>query len=52
MHHFKAPQFWIQNPKMWFIQFESRFVTANINDDEIKFHLMSARWTPKSSRTS
>jgi len=38
IHHFKAPPFWLQNPKMWFIQLESRFVTANITDDETKFH--------------
>ncbi|XP_008178670.1 uncharacterized protein LOC103307937 [Acyrthosiphon pisum] len=38
IHHFKAPPFWVQNPKMWFTQLESRFVTANITDDETKFH--------------
>lgn len=38
IHHFKAPPFWLQNPKMWFIQLESRFITANITDDETKFH--------------
>lgn len=35
---FKAPNFWAQNPKMWFTQIESRFVTANVSADNTKYH--------------
>jgi hypothetical protein len=38
IHHFKVSPFWLQNQKMWFIQLESSFVTANITDDETMSH--------------
>lgn len=34
----KVPPFWRPNVKLWFMQLESQFVTANINVENTKFH--------------
>ncbi|GBM47321.1 hypothetical protein AVEN_7769-1 [Araneus ventricosus] len=34
----KAQQFWNNNPKLWFAQFEDQFEIAGITRDETKFH--------------
>lgn len=36
----RVPPFWRQNPRLWFIQLESQFVTAGISSDETKFHTL------------
>jgi hypothetical protein len=35
---FRAPPFWDQNPKLWFLQLESQFKMAGITVDDTKFH--------------
>ncbi|XP_055924770.1 uncharacterized protein LOC129956840 [Argiope bruennichi] len=35
---FKAPPFWKQNPKLYFVQIESQFTIAGITKDETKYH--------------
>ncbi|KAF8789896.1 hypothetical protein HNY73_007799 [Argiope bruennichi] len=35
---FKAPPFWKQNPKLYFVQIESQFAIAGITKDETKCH--------------
>lgn len=38
----KIPPFWTPNPKLWFIQIESQFVTSGITADATKFHTVVA----------
>ncbi|XP_075163378.1 uncharacterized protein LOC142236011 [Haematobia irritans] len=36
----KVPPFWKANPKLWFSQMESQFVTAGISQDSTKYHTL------------
>ncbi|XP_075148041.1 uncharacterized protein LOC142222011 [Haematobia irritans] len=36
----KVPRFWRQNPRLWFRQLESQFITSGITADETKFHTL------------
>lgn len=36
----RVPPFWRQNPKLWFSQLESQFVTSAITSDTTKYHTL------------
>ncbi|XP_075151167.1 uncharacterized protein LOC142225277 [Haematobia irritans] len=36
----KVPPFWRQNPRLWFRQLESQFITSGIIADVFKFHTL------------
>ncbi|XP_065356074.1 uncharacterized protein LOC135950462 [Calliphora vicina] len=36
----RVPPFWRQNPKLWFRQLESQFVTSGITSDTTKYHTL------------
>lgn len=36
----RVPPFWRQNPRLWFRQLESQFVTSAITSDSTKFHTL------------
>lgn len=36
----RVPPFWRQNPRLWFHQLESQFVTSGITSDATKFHTL------------
>nr|XP_042913366.1 uncharacterized protein LOC122273358 [Parasteatoda tepidariorum] len=38
----KVPQFWKENPAIWFSQVESQFITAGITQDSTKYHTIVA----------
>ncbi|GFS90862.1 transposon Ty3-I Gag-Pol polyprotein [Nephila pilipes] len=37
---FKAPQFWEEEPELWFYQIESLFIMAAISSESTKFHVV------------
>ncbi|GFU61422.1 retrovirus-related Pol polyprotein from transposon opus [Trichonephila clavipes] len=39
---FKAPEFWENDPELWFFQVESQFLLAGISNDSTKFHAVIA----------
>nr|XP_042894939.1 uncharacterized protein LOC122268758 [Parasteatoda tepidariorum] len=38
----KVPQFWKENPAIWFSRVESQFITAGITQDSTKYHTIVA----------
>lgn len=38
----KCPQFWKDNPIIWFSQVESQFITSGITQDNTKYHIVVA----------
>lgn len=38
----KCPQFWKDNPAIWFSQIESQFITSGITQDSTKYHIVVA----------